>query len=581
MQMKKMLCLLVSLCLLTAFVCGASAESCAHKLSSERTGIMNRGACVPINGQIHAYTHDVGTYRQCAYCDKEFAVTTQKTGLRVEEEHRFDEGVCRECGYVNTCAHTSVYRYTEKDTWRKGEPADDRFHRIDYDEYTRVWCKDCGEMIENTRSESAGTILEGHEFSDGICDNCGYAQKACAHENVGVGYYYYEHYDDYKNVTYTDLRHTYEAKVYASMVCKDCGVYTEDVPDHTEIITESHWIDDGVCQVCDYNPDECTHQHTQMIEEFESNWRRTVSIDAKSHRVYGNVVQYEQCIACKERVSDLKIIEFNCSEVYQHQFSISGRCYDCEYRIACRHPQKATQDWYWSDRNAAPVNDTEHVLYADHMEETICAECGIAFDSYVLEIGAARTEKHCYSQDGVCQICEYVRGSMKSVEGAVAESVSELAAKPVAVPTLVSEDIPEGVFLVYEQKENAKANTVMYDISLKNRLGEVFTLEGEALLLLPYPIGMDKDSAAALDITIVHYGDAVTETFSTENGTVEILAQGLGVRVHSLSPFEITWQEKPEADLPQTGDDSCLLFWMLMLVMTAGTLGCRRARENG
>ena len=68
------------------------------------------------------------------------------------------------------------------------------------------------------------------------------------------------------------------------------------------------------------------------------------------------------------------------------------------------------------------------------------------------------------------------------------------------------------------------------------------------------------------------------ETFSTEDGTIELTKQGLCIRVSSLSPFEIIWEELPEIDLPKTGDNSQIDLWLAMTVLAGMALMALRRK---
>ena len=145
---------------------------------------------------------------------------------------------------------------------------------------------------------------------------------------------------------------------------------------------------------------------------------------------------------------------------------------------------------------------------------------------------------------------------------------------PVDVPTLI---LPDGVvmdasaILQYDKPNANKKNTVVYNVHLINQNGEALDLPAGAILCFPYPEGLDENSGNKYRIIIHHYADnGSTEVFKSENGDIEFTKQGLCIRVSSFSPFEISWEEQPEIDLPQTGDNSHIVLWTALLTL-AGT----------
>ncbi|MGN0990522.1 MAG: Ig-like domain-containing protein [Candidatus Ventricola sp.] len=151
---------------------------------------------------------------------------------------------------------------------------------------------------------------------------------------------------------------------------------------------------------------------------------------------------------------------------------------------------------------------------------------------------------------------------------------------PVKVPTLI---LPNGTIeeldLTLKFDGPNKGNgSVKYDVRLIDSEGNKVELPGECILCFPYPEGFDETSDNRYRIMIHHLGDKGMEKFDTKDGTVELRAQGLCIRISSLSPFEISWEEieVPE-NLPQTGDNSHIALWLTLLTLAGiATLTLKR-----
>ena len=102
------------------------------------------------------------------------------------------------------------------------------------------------------------------------------------------------------------------------------------------------------------------------------------------------------------------------------------------------------------------------------------------------------------------------------------------------------------------------------------------------MICFPYPDGLDENSGNRYRIMIHHLGDKGMEKFDTKDGTIELRPQGLCIRISSLSPFEISWEEieVPE-NLPQTGDKSLPMgFLILMALVSLSGISCLTKRKH-
>lgn len=153
---------------------------------------------------------------------------------------------------------------------------------------------------------------------------------------------------------------------------------------------------------------------------------------------------------------------------------------------------------------------------------------------------------------------------------------------PVKVPTLVFPNgtvIPDDLTLRFNGPDVIEEQKIKYDVWLANGQGGKVDLPVESILCFPYPEGLDETGMRRYSITIHQYDENGVKTFSTQDGTLELTKQGLCIRVSSLSPFVIEWEELPEVDLPKTGDNSQIALWLAMLTLAGVTLmGLKRKK---
>lgn len=122
--------------------------------------------------------------------------------------------------------------------------------------------------------------------------------------------------------------------------------------------------------------------------------------------------------------------------------------------------------------------------------------------------------------------------------------------------------------------EHSGDRSITYDLALLNtRTQTTASISSGAYLYLPYPEGINADTAAQYDFTITHYTGYKTETFSTRDGSIERMPEGLRILIHSMSPFVLSWEDAPPAaqTLPRTGDDTHLGLWFALLALTGAS----------
>lgn len=150
--------------------------------------------------------------------------------------------------------------------------------------------------------------------------------------------------------------------------------------------------------------------------------------------------------------------------------------------------------------------------------------------------------------------------------------------RPVMVTT--AED---SLYLRSEITEEIKDQSIEYEIHLVNEEDEAVEVTGSAILYIPYPEGMDEQSAADYAVVVRHITNHGEERFTTADGSLTCTPYGFRMEVTSLSPFVVSWGKEnvPGVEsLPQTGDRSHFMAYLLALIAAAGMLSCLRRRQR-
>lgn len=159
----------------------------------------------------------------------------------------------------------------------------------------------------------------------------------------------------------------------------------------------------------------------------------------------------------------------------------------------------------------------------------------------------------------------------------IAEIIYEedgLPSAPVNMPAIVL-DVEsygeKGVDLYVEKIDESVSGTeysITYEAVLYNGDGEKVSLKELSKLIFPYPAGYTK-ADTHINYTIIHNkGTANEEYFSTADGSIKREDCGLVIEVDSLSPFELSWGESVKPNLPKTGDNSSIMLWASLLLVS-------------
>lgn len=135
----------------------------------------------------------------------------------------------------------------------------------------------------------------------------------------------------------------------------------------------------------------------------------------------------------------------------------------------------------------------------------------------------------------------------------------------------------ENWIVVTESYLQEGENSQLYELRLTDENGNTISPGRNTVVYLPYPNGLSFDDAVTY--TLRHYdakGGSEIVTMLTPT------AIGLRFEADSFSPFVLQWEEQPVPatdDLPETGDTSSVVPWLL-LILSASALVCLMRRRR-
>jgi len=286
---------------------------------------------------------------------------------------------------VEECVHSSTKKDNVVETYKAISATEHRY-KVVYD----LRCKDCGIIVlENLHDEWE----EEHDFQDGVCFYCDYAQEACRHENRNTEYDEPE-YVNTNDEDYHSIVTTY--KVF----CADCGAVVDWGKEED---FEFHKYDhDGLCFCGYYNEHYCPHDNT---ERRDAGYAYGVddSINDVQHFVEHFFEEY--CFDCEQVIGhggDDSGEHNPWWEGYweDHVFAADGYCVCGYYRKPeCRHT-RITEEF---SGNSYTPHEVDPELHWEVPEYKItCLDCG-----YVrYETWPGISYPHEFDENGKC-VCGY------------------------------------------------------------------------------------------------------------------------------------------------------------------------------
>ena len=349
------------------------------------------------NGRTHTGLYDYYESSKCTVCG-EWKYEVIFESVERTEEHSFEDGVCYQCGYENTCEHANTYTSAWMTPVDGAElTSDEETHTGTFIRHVNTWCRDCGEKVDYAEEDAIGTYP--HDWNDeGFCDVCGY-ENSCEHANVRNTGHRYE-VKPGTEVTYDINGHT-GTFIYTDISeCMDCGarLYTD-----SEVSgTFDHDFVDMVCYICGYEI-KCTHnpepRETKVFYTDEA-----VDNDDGTHTVPIGKAMSAYCNICQVEISHETISEPTpVTEAHRFNSEDNDYCWVCGAKNTCEHPEDKVEhlDQVYHNMVWGEITDTTHTFTCDLYSQDHCTGCDTWFNEKLIEENATITENH-YYYDGYC-----------------------------------------------------------------------------------------------------------------------------------------------------------------------------------
>ena len=482
---------------------------------------------------------------------------------------------------TTACTHPNMESYFENRQVHSFTYIGNDRHSFICDVYLCYSCPTCNASWEELVEDDIESTGRCRYNKEGVCQNCGATGGVCQHPQVLE--YKDIASDSVKIISSDDQVHVYTADIIAFNYCPECGTrWNERVVKKGARFRDTHdqWFvpvqDGSICELCGYKQS-CSHEHTEKTS-YAHNVKKVLQANAKTHTLLCNGYEETFCTDCGHVLSSNAVVNLELTDA--HYYHANSVCRDCGYQSTCAHKSREYVQCYDTVYDIEILDGANHAFFGDMWGWYECLDCGYIIDETKTADDEYFIEQHVYAGGDHCVICgaKKAAGIPESSQYGVIMTDSDALSgmQAVTVPTIIfpaGTENPLNMALKVEASDVGNENSVTYDVALINSQGEKVELPAGCILCFPYPEGLDKDSMRPYRITIRHYyGEKDVETFSTEDGTIELTKQGLCIRVSSLSPFVIEWAEQPEVDLPRTGDSSQIALWLAMLALAGVAL---------
>jgi len=350
----------------------------------------------PLDEENHQRFGLPATYMECEVCGDVWDIQYMSEFVTQIEAHEVEDGVCRKCGDMPSCAHENI---TNESLYMNEEytAQDEKYHLFTSYQLEYSMCQDCGEWVESTLADEPYSKKERHYFEDGVCYYCD-MENTCKHGNVSSGSYY----DSVISYTYKDEQnHTAEGYQVHYQECQDCGeMLEEEVSSELTTAVWSHSYENGVCRDCGYE-NICAHEQT-----YEGSYLTDAEyayVDEKSHNSTGYEVRYVACEICYEHLEEQTSSE-PVTRLEKHHFA-HGECSDCGYVNTCKHLQAEYHE-FLTEQTYSDITATTHTATGYVISYTYCYDCNEQMNYVESDEQKSEVSKHWWNDEGVCE-CGY------------------------------------------------------------------------------------------------------------------------------------------------------------------------------